>query len=80
MCVGVPALVLSADDSAAPSRPARLRRIDGFEFDADLALIPEAAAGDFVITHSGFGVAVIDESLAFEFEALLSEYGRRTMT
>ena len=52
----------------------------GVSRDANLAFVPEAAVGDYVLVHVGFAIAVIDEAVAREtlealtmFEALTDE-------
>lgn len=71
MCVGIPVQVLSVAESGQISRPARLKRTDGVEVQADLALLPEASAGDYVIIHSGYGVSVVTEEQARETAGML---------
>jgi hydrogenase expression/formation protein HypC len=40
-----------------------------------LALVPDAAVGDFVLAHVGFAVAKLDEAEAERTRALLGELG-----
>jgi len=43
----------------------------GVTREANLAFVPEAAVGDYVLVHVGFAIAVIDEAVATEtLEAL----------
>ncbi|MCJ2177808.1 HypC/HybG/HupF family hydrogenase formation chaperone [Novosphingobium sp. 2580] len=41
----------------------------------NLAYVPEARAGDYVLVHAGFAIAVIDEAEALRTLALLDEIG-----
>lgn len=72
MCLGIPMQVLSVDESGQISRPATLKRTDGVEVQADLALLPEARAGDYVIIHSGYAVSVVTEGQAKETAGMLN--------
>lgn len=73
MCLGVPARVVSVNESDPVSRPALLRRADGTEMKADLAMVPEATPGDYVVTHSGFAVSVLTKKEALQAIDLLDE-------
>lgn len=44
----------------------------GVERSIDLAMTPEVAVGDWVITHSGFALRRIDEATAYETLDLLA--------
>ena len=60
MCLAVPGKVLSisGDDELT-----RIGRVDfgGVIKEASLIYVPEARAGDYVLVHVGFAIAVIDE-------------------
>lgn len=73
MCLGIPAQVVSVEMSDRFSRPAILRRSDGSEMKADLAMVPEAGPGDYVVTHSGFAVSLLTEEQAREAIGLLNK-------
>ena len=55
MCLAVPARVLERSD-------AELATIDagGVRMRVSLALVPEAAVGDYVIVHAGFAISRLD--------------------
>ncbi len=57
MCVAVPARVLSIGEPAGLSIPARVA-VAGTERAVDLALLPDARVGDYVVIHSGYGISV----------------------
>ena len=73
MCLGIPARIVSVDLSDPFSRPAVLRRDDGTEMVADLAMVPEAGPGDYVVTHSGFAVSLLTGEEARRAIALHNE-------
>jgi hydrogenase expression/formation protein HypC len=73
MCLGIPARVISVNLSGEASRPAVLKRIDGTEMKADLAMVPEAVPGDYVVTHSGFAVSLLTEAEARRAISLFEE-------
>ena len=63
MCLAVPGRVLSisGDDPLL-----RLARVDfgGIVKEINLAYVPEAGIGDYVLVHVGFAISVIDEAEA----------------
>lgn len=49
----------------------------GVSREANLAFVPEAVVGDYVLVHVGFALAVIDEQVAHEtLEALTGKWGQ----
>jgi hydrogenase expression/formation protein HypC len=81
MCLAVPARVLAttgADDLM------RTGRVDfgGITKEVNLAYVPEARVGDYVLVHVGFAISVLDEAAAErvfeELEAIgeLDDLGR----
>jgi len=69
MCVAVPARVLSitADEAEIDLGGVR-RRIS-------IALTPEVQLGQYVLVHTGFAIAVMDEQEAHETLQLFAELG-----
>jgi len=63
MCLAVPGMILSI---AGDEPILRTGRVDfgGVVKEINLAYTPEAAAGDYVLVHVGFAIAVIDEEEA----------------
>ncbi len=61
MCLAIPGKLVSVEDGDDPTF--RRGRVDfgGVLKQVSLALTPEAAAGDYVLVHVGFAIAVVDE-------------------
>ncbi len=74
MCLAVPGkiLSLSGDDPIL-----RTGRVDfgGIVKEINLAYVPEAQIGDYVLVHVGFGITVIDEVEAARVFEHLREIG-----
>lgn len=68
MCLAIPARVLERID-------ADLATIDagGVRMRVSLALVPEAAVGDYVIVHAGFAISRLDEDEARATLALFAQ-------
>jgi hydrogenase expression/formation protein HypC len=71
VCVAVPARVLSIGEPAGLSIPARVA-VAGTERAVDLALLPDARVGDYVVIHSGYGISVVPQDQALRTIALLT--------
>jgi hydrogenase expression/formation protein HypC len=74
MCVAIPGRIVSVGERSAGSVPACLRFGDT-ERIVDLAMVPEAGVGDYVIVHSGFAIRVIPEAEALRVAALFESAG-----
>ncbi len=80
MCLAVPARVLSTKGVDLM----RTGRVDfgGITKEVNLAYVPEARVGDYVLVHVGFAISVLDEAAAErvfeELEAIgeLDDLGR----
>ena len=72
MCLAVPGLVLSTTEEDALTR---IGRVDfgGVIKEINLIYVPEAEAGDYVLVHVGFAIAVIDEQEAARVFELLAQ-------
>lgn len=74
MCLAVPGRILSAcgDDLLT-----RVGRVDfgGVIKEINLAFVPEAAVGDYVLVHVGFAITVINEAEATRVFEHLREIG-----
>jgi hydrogenase expression/formation protein HypC len=73
MCLAVPGKILSitGDDvlrSGAVS-------FGGITKQVNLAYVPEASAGDYVIVHVGFAISIVDESEAKQTFEFLKQMG-----
>ncbi|KVQ42542.1 hypothetical protein WK03_20430 [Burkholderia cepacia] len=63
MCLAVPGELLGVDDDDALTRHGRVG-FGGIVKQVNLAYVPEARPGDYVLVHAGFAIAVIDEQEA----------------
>jgi hydrogenase expression/formation protein HypC len=74
MCLAVPGRVL---DVAGDEPILRVGRIDfgGIVKQINLAFVPEAQVGDYVLVHVGFAITVIDEAEAERVFRHLEEIG-----
>ncbi len=74
MCLAVPGRILdiSGDDPIM-----RTGRVDfgGIVKEVNLAYVPEAQAGEYVIVHAGFAISTLDEAEASKVFEYLREIG-----
>ncbi|MBU6297981.1 MAG: HypC/HybG/HupF family hydrogenase formation chaperone [Alphaproteobacteria bacterium] len=75
MCLAIPGRItsVSGDDPIM-----RLGRVDfgGIVKEINLAYVPEARVGDYVLAHVGFALTVIDEAEALRVFGHLEEIAR----
>jgi len=64
MCLAIPGKIVSAEGEALE----RKGRVDfgGIVKEINLAYVPEADTGEYVIVHAGFAISVVDEEEARE--------------
>ncbi|WP_428821253.1 HypC/HybG/HupF family hydrogenase formation chaperone [Microbulbifer sp. MCCC 1A16149] len=74
MCLGIPGLVEEILNSEPLERSARVR-FGGISKEINIAFVPTAAIGDYVIVHVGFAISVINESEAKRVFRYLEEIG-----
>jgi len=67
MCLALPMRIVAIDGAIATITT------DGLEQRASLVLVPDARAGDYVLVHAGFALAVLEEAEAEETIALFAE-------
>ncbi|UCH49222.1 MAG: HypC/HybG/HupF family hydrogenase formation chaperone [Betaproteobacteria bacterium] len=72
MCLAVPGLVLSTTGDDALTRMGRVD-FGGVIKEINLIYVPEAKAGDYVLVHVGFAIAVIDDQEAARVFELLQQ-------
>jgi hydrogenase expression/formation protein HypC len=75
MCLAVPGKILSWD-SSDPLFPCGRVDFAGIVKKVNLAYVPEANTGDYVLVHAGFAISVVDEAQAnevFEFLQTMDE-------
>jgi hydrogenase expression/formation protein HypC len=70
MCLAIPAKIISIQDKEA------VIEIGGIRREASLWLTPEAKVGDYVLLHTGFAIAVLDEDEARETLELIEAVAR----
>ena len=69
MCLAVPGKILNIEGSDPLLLSGKVD-FGGILKQVNLAFVPEAKAGDYVLVHAGFAISVIDEEQAdevFEF-------------
>lgn len=77
MCLAIPGLIEHVDETApALERTARVS-FGGIAKRVNLSLVPEAAAGDYVLVHVGVALQRIDAAEAERVLELLNELGER---
>ena len=85
MCLAVPGQVLSISGDDDLSRTGKVS-FGGVVKEVNLAYVPEAKVGDYVVVHVGFALSVVDEEEANKvFDYLrqmeeLTELGSQTLT
>ncbi len=72
MCLAVPGRIERIEDGDTLMRLASVR-FDGAVRQVNLAYVPEATVGDYVLVHVGFAISLIDEAAARRSLALLAE-------
>ena len=63
MCLAIPGRITSLDGGEALSRMGKVD-FGGIQKDVNLAFVPEAKVGDYVIVHVGFALSRVEESEA----------------
>ncbi len=63
MCLGVPGKIITLENDDPITRTGRVS-FGGVVKEINLALVPDAATGDYVIVHAGFGISILDEEEA----------------
>jgi hydrogenase expression/formation protein HypC len=72
MCLAVPGKLLSIEGDDPLMRQGRVA-FAGIVKPANLAYVPEAKPGDYVLVHAGFAITVLDEAEARKTLAYLAE-------
>ena len=73
MCLAVPGQILEVEGDDPLTRTGRVS-FAGIVKRANLAYVPEARSGDYVLVHAGFALTVLDEAEALKTLAYLAEY------
>jgi len=74
MCLAVPGKILEITDDGELTRMGRVD-FGGIAKEVNLALVPEAKVGDYVIVHVGIAISVLDEAEAQKVFSYLREMG-----
>lgn len=75
MCLGVPGRIVSISGVTELDRTGKIN-FGGVIKEANLAYVPEAQVGDYVIVHVGFAISRLDEQEAeqtFEYLRQINE-------
>jgi hydrogenase expression/formation protein HypC len=75
MCLAIPGLILSHTDGDPMLRTGKVS-FGGVAKEINLAYVPEAKVGDYVIVHVGFAIGIVDEKEAqqvFEYLKQMDE-------
>ena len=73
MCLAVPGRIESIEEGDSPINRMGKVSFGGILKDVNLAYVPEAGVGDYVIVHVGFALNKIDETEAEEVFRYLQE-------
>ena len=71
MCLALPALIIALD----PANNMATASVGNVKIEVSLALIDDAALGDYVLVHVGYALNKIDEDEALKTLALFAEAG-----
>jgi hydrogenase expression/formation protein HypC len=74
MCLAVPGKIMSIDGTDPVFRSGKVS-FAGIQKQVNLAYVPEAKVGDYVLVHVGFAISTIDEAEAEEVFEYLREMG-----
>jgi hydrogenase expression/formation protein HypC len=74
MCLAVPGKILSVDSTDPVFRTGKVS-FGGIVKHINLAYVPEARIGDYVLVHVGFAISVVDEAEAQEVFEYLRKIG-----
>jgi len=74
MCLAIPGRIMSVSGGETLARTGKVD-FGGVLKDVNLAYVPEAKAGDYVIVHVGFALSIVDESEANKVFEYLRQMG-----
>lgn len=74
MCLAIPGQLLSITNDDPLMRMGKVR-FGGIIKEVNLAYVPEAIVGDYVVVHVGFAISTLDASEAERVFAYLQELG-----
>jgi hydrogenase expression/formation protein HypC len=74
MCLAIPGEILSIDEGDPLLRKARVN-FGGIVKEISLALLPDAACGQYILVHAGVGIGVVNEAEAQTIFGYLDQMG-----
>ena len=74
MCLAIPGKIISIEGTDPIFRCGKVR-FGGVMKNINLAYVPEAKVGDYVLVHVGFAISVVDEAEAQEVFEYLRQIG-----
>ena len=74
MCLAVPGKIMSIEGDDAMTKQAKVN-FGGIIKDINLAYVPDAKVGEYVIVHVGFALSKVDEEEALKVFEYLKEIG-----
>jgi len=74
MCLAVPGKIISIEGTDPVFRSGKVN-FGGIQKTINLAYVPEAKIGDYVLVHVGFAISTIDEAEAQEVFEYLRQMG-----
>jgi len=74
MCLAVPGKIMSIDSADPVFRTGKVS-FGGIVKQVNLAYVPEAGIGDYVLVHVGFAISILDEAEAQEVFEYLRQIG-----
>jgi hydrogenase expression/formation protein HypC len=80
MCLAVPGKIITIEEADAAFRNGRVD-FAGIVKSVNLAYVPEAKIGDYVVVHVGFALSIVDEAEArqvFDYLRDMGELGELT--
>ncbi len=72
MCLAIPGQIVSISGDDPLTRTGKVN-FGGIVKEVNLAYVPEAKVGDYVIVHVGFAISIVDEQEAKEVFEYLRE-------
>ncbi len=75
MCLAIPGKIIKID--AQLDEVFRIAKVsfDGIIKDVNLAMVPEAKVGDYVLVHVGSAISIVDEEEAHRTMEILKQMG-----
>jgi len=75
MCLAIPGKIISIDNQIDDIFRLAKVSFDGIIKDVNLAMVPEAKIGDYVLVHVGSAISIVDEEEARETIDILYKMG-----